>query len=297
MEIIIQALQKNRPNIAPSTAKTYYSTLKSIHKYTNDGQELSPKYFTQNQDKILDYLKDIPSSTRKTKLAPLVVICGSNDCVKKYRELMMDDIKEYTEQIHLNQKSQKQKENWISQAEVKELFTQYEKSVSPIWTKVRKNIELTKAEFNRLSEFITLALFVLQAPRRILDYTEFKIRNINKKEDNYLKGNKMVFNRYKTAKSHGQQEVDVNPLLLKYLRLWTKANPTEYLLVDSKQTKLSQPQLTLRLNNIFGKNVSVNMLRHIFITDELGEDIERLEKKAEAMGHTVDTQRTYVKKE
>lgn len=297
MEGILNALQKNRPNIAPSTAKTYFSTLKSIHKNTNEGEELTPKYFTQKQEKILDYLKDFPSSTRKTKLAPLVVICGNNDCVKAYRDLMMDDIKEYSDQLHLNQKSQKQKENWISQAEVKELFNQYERSVAPLWTKIRKNESLSKPEFNRLSEFITLALFVLQAPRRILDYTQFKIRNINKKEDNYLKGNKMVFNRYKTAKSHGQQEVDVNPLLLKYIRLWIKVNPTEYLLVDSKQTQLSQPQLTLRLNNIFGRNVSVNMLRHIFITDELGDEIEKLEKKAEAMGHSLEMQRDYVKKD
>lgn len=293
---LLEEITKNRPNIAPSSARAYLSTLKTIYKKTENGEELTPSYFKSNVDRILDYLKDSPSSTRKTKLAALVVICGNHSCTKEYRNQMMDDIKEYSESSHLNEKSDKQKENWISQEEVKQLYNQYEKVVAPLWTKVRKNEELSKAEFNRLGEFITLSLFVLQAPRRILDYTEFKIRNVNPKIDNYLKGKKFIFNRYKTQKSHGQQEVEVNPTLLKYLKLWMKANPTEYLLVDNKRSKLSQPQLTLRLNNIFGRKISVSMLRHIFITDELAPEIEKLEKKAEEMGHSMEMQRDYIKK-
>ena len=35
-------------------------------------------------------------------------------------------------------------------------------------------------------------------PRRSLDYVCFKIKNINRDEDNYLDKNEFVFNKYKT---------------------------------------------------------------------------------------------------
>ena len=45
-----------------------------------------------NCDKILEYLKDLKSNQRKTILSALVVISDK----PKYRELMLQDIKEYS---------------------------------------------------------------------------------------------------------------------------------------------------------------------------------------------------------
>lgn len=295
-ENIIDELKQNRPNISPTSIKTYYSILKNLYKNTSNGEELfNGKYFIKHQNKILEHLKNLPPSARKTKLAPLVVICGSNNACAKYRELMMSDLDAVKQENHLNSKNEKQKQNWISQEEVLDLFSKYEKSVLPLFSKA-KNSSLTKSEFMRLNEFITLALYVLNPPRRILDYTEMKIKNINSKEDNYIKGKKFVFNRYKTQKAYGTQDVEISPKLLKYLKLWMKINPTDYLLTDTRNNKLSQPQLTLRLNNIFGRNVSVNMLRHIFITDKYGDQLEEMNEDAKDMGHSLDQQKEYIKK-
>lgn len=297
-ENVLKQLKKNRPQITDTTANTYLSNLRTIFKkVATSDDKFDASFFKNNSNRVLEYLNELGNSTRKTKLASLVVICGSHPTCEKYREPMVEEIKEYEDNLHLNKKSSREKINWISQDEVKELYNSYERDVAPLFTKVRKGEELSKSELHRLGEFITLSIYVLQPPRRIRDYTEFKIRDINPKSDNYLKGKKFIFNKYKTERTHGRQEVDVNPKLLKYLKLWLKVNPTDYLLFDTRMSKLSQPQLTQRLNNIFGKRVSVNMLRHIFITDELGDDINRLEKRAEEMGHNLDTQRAYVKKD
>ena len=36
-----------------------------------------------------------------------------------------------------------------------------------------------------------------------------KIKNIDKSKDNYMNKNKLVFNSYKTAKTYGQQELEI----------------------------------------------------------------------------------------
>lgn len=295
---ILKQLKKNRPDLSDSSSQAYLSSLRTIYNKTkNFGEELTPKYFIDNADRVLKYLSELKNTTRKTKLASLVVLCGNNEVCKQYRTPMMDDIKEVEEQIALNKKNPREKENWISQEEVKSLFEQYENHIKPIATKIRKNEKLTKTELMVFQDFITLALYVLQAPRRIIDYTKMRIKNANPKTDNHIKRDVFVFNNYKTKKSFGSQEVKINPVLLKYLKLWMKVNPTEFLLFDTKFTQLSQPQLSMRLNSIFGKKISVNLLRHIYITDELGDKIQELQEKADEMGHGRDTQATYVKRD
>lgn len=294
---IIKALKKNRPNLSDSSINSYLTSLRKIYRDTRSvGDELSVDYFINNADKILAHIHDLKNTTRKTKLASLVVICGSHSVCKKYRDPMMEDIKEINEETKQNTRNEREANNWISQEEVDAIYNQYEKFIKPIATKIRKGEELDKKELFAFQNFITLALYVLNPPRRIQDYILFKIKNIDTKTDNYLKGNKFIFNKYKTSTIHGCQEVDVHPMLLKYLKLWLKVNPTDYLLFDTRMTSLSQPQLTQRLNNIFGRRVSVNMLRHIIITEEHGENIEQIHKLAHDMGHNVNTQKTYIKK-
>ena len=73
------------------------------------------------------------------------------------------------------------------------------------------------------------------------------------------------------------------------------AKDTEYLL-SQRGEKITVQTLTKVFNNIFKKKVSVNVLRHAYITDELSPAIEKLEKSAEEMGHSRNQQVMYVKK-
>jgi hypothetical protein len=131
-----------------------------------------------------------------------------------------------------------------------------------------------------------------------MDYTSFKVRNVDTSTDNYMKGNTFVFNNYKTKNKYGTQEVKIPVRLRNILQKWSKKHTNEYLLFSEKGTPLPQSRLTQKLNRIFGKNISVNMLRHIFISErvlEAAPALQKLEDIAEDMGHSVGTQQLYKK--
>jgi integrase len=106
----------------------------------------------------------------------------------------------------------------------------------------------------------------------------------------------MVFNRFKTAKTYGEQKVNIPTALKSILNKWIKINPTDYLFFDSNMNPLSSVKITQRLNKIFGKKVGSSMLRHIFLTDKYGDLKEEQQTLASAMGHSVhEQQNVYVK--
>ena len=64
---------------------------------------------------------------------------------------------------------------------------------------------------------------------------------------------------------------------------------------------MSSNQLSKYINKVFeptGKKVSANLLRHIYISEKFPVEKNReKEDIADKMGHGVDTQNTYAKKE
>jgi site-specific recombinase XerD len=81
------------------------------------------------------------------------------------------------------------------------------------------------------------------------------------------------------------------------LTKWIKKNPGDYLFSDYAGKKLTSAGISKILNSIFKKNISVNMLRHAYITDTLGPKIADLEEKAAEMGQSTGQQKLYVKKD
>ena len=136
------------------------------------------------------------------------------------------------------------------------------------------------------------------APRRSLDYSEMKIRNYDVKTDNYYKGNKFFFNKYKTVKSYGTQSIEVPKQLNDLLKKWIKINERDYMLYSSNGNKINPPQITRILNKIFGKKISTSMLRHIYLTDTYKNihEINKMENLAKDMGHSVTTAMEYIKR-
>ena len=107
MNIVIEkALKENRPNITKSSLKTYESILRNLYKKVFNTEEISIKDFNDSK-KIINYLKELPSNKRKTILSALVVITDNKD----YRELMLDDIKEYNKEEAKQKKTENQENN------------------------------------------------------------------------------------------------------------------------------------------------------------------------------------------
>lgn len=292
---IIKIISENRPSLAPASIKTYYSIISNLMRKLNTEE---PDFFIKSYDKVLEQLQDEAPRKRKTILSAVIVfsekIKDSEEALKKYRDKMNTDADTAKAEIFKNQKTEKQLKNWLSFDEIKKIYEKLEKSVSHIWN--MENIDMYNLQ--KLQQYIILSLYVLIAPRRLLDFIEMKMKNYNKNDDNYVDKNELVFNIYKSAKFYGRQVVEMPDKLLKIINKWKKLNPSDYMLVDNNFQKMSQPQLTQRLNKIFDKKISASMLRHIFISTEVlpeNIDLGKMNKISEEMGHSLIEQLKYKK--
>ena len=212
---------------------------------------------------------------------------------------MLQDIKEYSNDAKEMKKSETQEANWVSKDDIMALYNQHKQDALSCYKKSKLNMN----DLQTIQNFIILSLLggMFIAPRRSLDYTEFVIKDIKKDTDNYLDKNELVFNKYKPAKFYDEQRVNCPKELLSILKKWIKNNNNEYLLFDSNGSKLTSVKLNQRLNKIFGKNASVNLLRHSYLTDKFGDEIERskqMANTAEDMGtSSAQVIGTYIKKE
>lgn len=291
-EIINNYIKEKRPKISKSSLKTYESILRNLYEKVFGDKDYDVKKFDENE-KIIKFLKDLPSNKRKTILSALVVITDN----KAYRELMMEDIKEYNKNEAKQEKTKVQQDNWVDKDDVEKIYNVLKANANILY----KKKPINNVDLQEIQNYIILSLFNGDyiPPRRSKDYVDFKIKNIDKDNDNYIDKNHFVYNSYKTAKTYGQQKVEIPKELKSILTKWIKINPTDYLLFDSSLKKLSNVKLNQRLNKLFGKKVGVNVLRHSFLSDKYGDLIDKkneLAKDFKDMGSSILQENIYIKK-
>lgn len=291
MEKIKEFVSEKRSTLSKSSVNTYASILKNLYKkvYGDDAYTLS-KF--NDPEKTLEHLRDMPSNKRKTILSALVIITDK----KEYRDLMMDDVRNYNKEIDTQTKSETQKENWIDGGEITSIYSELKRDADAIY----KKKSYTPADLQQIQNYVIVSLLggIHCPPRRSKDYVDFKIKNIDKEKDNYLEKNKMVFNSYKTAKTYGRQELELPKSLKSILVKWIKINPTDHLLFDANMNKLSSVKLNQRMNKIFNGKISTNAMRHSYLTDKYKETSlqnKRLAEDMSAMASSQSMAPTYIK--
>jgi integrase len=298
---IKEILQQNRPDLSIGSLRTYSSIISNLAKQLNAKFD-SPKEVCKNHKLILDHLKDVNPKLRKTRLSALVVFCDkeNKEVADKFRDLMLDDGKKADDEMKDQKMNDKQRANMIPYEDVMGLYNKLEKEVAPLM----KMDKLDKNQFHRVQMYVLLSCLLLIPVRRSLDFTEFKIKNIDKEKDNFMIVIKrkpyFVFNVYKTAKKYKQQQVEIPNKLKLIIDKWTKLNPSDYLLVNTRMTdKINPTQLTNLLYGFFNKPISTSILRHIYLS-HVYKDVPSLiemEERAENMGASVNEAfKTYVKK-
>ena len=247
----------------------------------------------EDTKKVMDYLKDIPPNKRKTTLSALVIITNDKD----YRDAMLSDVRDYNKDISKQVKTDTQEENWIEQKEIIDTLTEHKNNATLLY----KKKTLTPSDLQQIQNYIILCVVsgMYISPRRSKDWTDFRIKNIDKDNNNFIEKNNLVFTSYKTAKAYGRQDIALPPQLKKILNKWISVNPTEYLFFDINFKPLTSVKLNQRLNKIFGnKKISTSMLRHFFLTDEFADTInqkKKINKIMEEMGSSASQLTTYVK--
>jgi hypothetical protein len=291
MNNIESIFEKNKPNISKSSIKTYTSIIRSVCKKTG----LNVDELSSNVDKIVDTYKDLKQSSRKTIYATLYVYTEN----KKFQTLMVDDSNASSITASKHEKTEAQEASWINKEQIETIYNEHKQQANLCY----KKGTLTMADLQTIQQYIIICLLggIFIAPRRLLDYTEFKIKNIDKSADNYLDKSNLIFNAYKTKKYYNQQSVECPKELKTILTKWIKNNPNDYLLFDANGNKLTSVKLNQRLVKVFGNKTSVNIMRHVYLTDKFGDEIERqkkMDKVASDMG-TSSSQvvGTYIKKE
>jgi hypothetical protein len=152
---------------------------------------------------------------------------------------------------------------------------------------------------------MVLSLFVLQPPRRCLDFIKMKIINQYSdeldKDYNYLdiKDKKFYFNNFKTAKTYKQQIIDINDELYNVILQYIKYHPLNkelkkktanipFLVRPDGDAYINSNTITRILNKIFDKKISVSMMRNIYLTDKYADDNKEKKADAKAMGTSLN---------
>jgi len=149
MDKLKEYIKEKRANLSASSLTTYTSILFNLYKKVFGTDNIDFEKF-EDTTKIIEHLKDTPASRRKTILSALVVITNNN----KYRELMSEDISNYNHEISKQEKTETQKENWLSNEEINDTFNKYKKEAELLY----KKQHLTMADMQTIQDFIILCL-------------------------------------------------------------------------------------------------------------------------------------------
>jgi len=293
-----------KQNVTDSTKKLYLRNLRIL----NGNKEVIDLDFLKDIDSILAKLEDKKPTTKRTYLISIVSCLKGNTHFKKefdiYYALMMElnnDLKTRTE------KSDTQKNNWMDQSEVQNVYDELSQQVAPLFKK--KSID--ERDWTMILSFFILSLYTLQPPRRNKDYQLCKItKKYNDSlspEFNYLdiNTNQFIFNNYKTKGSYGSVKTEIPIELQKVIKLYLKAYPdfknkiktNPFLLIHFDGSHFEQSNIITRiLNKIFKKKIGASMLRNIYLTSKYSDKEREMANDAKAMGTSTATMQTnYIK--
>ncbi|AIW01873.1 MAG: hypothetical protein YSLV5_ORF15 [Yellowstone Lake virophage 5] len=295
--------------VAESTANAYVKTLQIL----NGKVGFKNLTFLKKTEEVMKKIDEYAESTQKAIFATITSVLSLYKDKPTYKKVydfyygkMMEKSKEARE-APTNEKSEKQKDNWISWEDVEKRKTELKAEVDAFGK------TLTPTQYDTLLRYVVLSLYTDIQPRRNQDYLDmFVIRKMTREsptDRNYydLATQKFIFNKYKTAKSYGAQIVEVPTALQEALSIYIRHHPlwvaskkksVEFkLLVGADGKPLTAVNAITRiLNRIFGKKVGSSMLRSIYLSDKYKDTNLEMKKDAEAMGHSVgEQQNVYVK--
>jgi len=294
-KLIYEQIKKSRPNLSTSSIKTYISLLYNLFKRNKkEGDTETLEWFDKNEANLLKSMENISPGIRKTSLSALFILTGS----EKVHEQMLSDAKATNNQYKEQKKSVSERENWITSEEIKEIYDSMKNKVILMF---KNKLPLDYDVVNQFMLMGCLAGVSGLSPRRSLDYALMKIKSYDKATDNFYQKGIFTYNQYKTSKVYGCQHIDVAkeaPEFNKLIKKWVLINPTNYLLFSSNQQPLTSSQIAKTFNKIFNKNISTDLLRHIYLTDHYKNipALKDMENLAGEMGHSVSQAMLYVKK-
>jgi len=241
------------------------------------------------------------------------------EAYKKNRQILESTVKQYiAATLWYYKKNEKNGEIKKLEAELKKINENIREEVSKNklirnqvvnyveWDKILWVYEQIKQNYTKTKDkhksYVLLSCYVLMAPRRLKDYAKMYVseneENLDEANNYYIKnGGRFIFNNYKTQKIFKQQKIGLTEehktILNEYI---DKYNITGSLF-ESDENMIKGRLMRLFTKHL-DKQISVNILRHSFITwlNDTGKlNVLSRRKIADIMAHDMQTQDSYYK--
>jgi len=298
--------------ITDSSKKLYLANLMRLN-----GGEIKNLNFLKDVEAIETKLNALKPNTRRTYIIAIVSLLKTLIDQAKYKKLY-DKYYKILEALNAelktsNEKTPKETENWLSQDAIKAKFESLKDILGELTTK-----KITESQYMRLLNLVILGLYVLQRPRRNLDYQDMMVslqkcktkceEPIIAKATNVLNlgANQFEFNNFKTKGTYSMQTEPIDPELRTIIDIYLKYHPlvkemkkqaVPFIVSYDGKPYTNNNDFTRLLYKIFdGQKVGVSMLRKIFLTDKYKDAVDEMQKDATSMGTSSSTiQDHYIK--
>jgi len=320
---------------AVSTVKNYVYNLNKIAKLvTGENISMGNLSYLYNHEQILQLITDTfkigSQKNYLTAITTLLHVLISNnpenttavDALKEYNNTISDIKDIINKQTLLQEKTVTQLENWTTIKKLQQILSGYKKYLKENNTFKKSYINLKPQEKKILRYWLMGSLYIGDpgnppvrcnyAPMTIISKFDYDNLIEEQLKSNYLvispKNKKMFsFGNYKNVATYGLKTIPIHKKLntilnayLKVLGTFHVADEPQYLLYTQNNTAMTSVGLCTNIPKTFepsGKNITINSLRHIFISENIsGEFISEKAVISEAMHHSTATQEIYRKK-
>lgn len=308
-ENLQELITKSRPTAKTNTIKIYERNI----KYVMNGLKATDYSFLKNLDEIMSFLSNKHYTTQRNYLNALIILMMALNHDNKYDEMIKkyDEQREkLTEQYDTDQSkniiSDKQKPNFISFQELKDMIEKIGNDLRGF-----KKRELSGKELLLLNIYVILQIHIrlplrndLAGMMSINKRTYNKLTDQEKETTNYLvieKGN-MFFslNEYKTSKKYKEVKIDIPKDLQRLIRSFIKIVGMGEMFKSSAGSPISRNQLSQLLiktsQKYIGKNISTTIIRKIVLSHLFAQKNKEKEEMAKVCCHSTSTMdKTYIK--
>jgi hypothetical protein len=292
---------EKKKTISRDSVKQQFDRIRGLYKKMfNKDMSCSPKSFTflKKTDDVITFINNTDVwKTDTSRNAQFMAISSILKHLQEFEEeysiysrLSTSNTKTYLENRGDLELTDKERKNYMS------------------WGDIKKTIHLKNKSIDMFDQSL-FNIFMYLPPRRVMDYQFLTISNEgnakNKdKRFNYLdttgKNWELVYNKYKTADTYGQQTERVPPQLKKIFEKYVKESDLKdgdplFGQKNNKFYKNFSNEIMRSFKKFTGKDISANILRHSYIADFLSSKKTLNQKKAlaERMGHNISTQALY----
>ena len=318
----------NKPHLSANSHRSYTSTTKKLMTLMDEEfNEGSIDSMVNKRFDLFTLIGNYNINTAKNYYNVMCEMCRVGYTGENKPSILEDIIEHrnaasdiYRQGVQAHKYTEKQQDKIINWEEVLSVRLTLEQDVKRlhIRKKITHDKNLTDAELGVFQDLVLVSLYTHLPPVRN-DYAFVKVITPNNysalSKDERMASNWLLvakgwmeirLHQFKTSKVYGEIVLPVPKSLKLLLRYWLRINGSGILLLNRNNEPLSENGISKYLTRIFvnhtGKKVSSTMLRHIFLSSEFGEEIRKeLEgysyKKdiADSMGHSVATQKYYVK--